>query len=136
MWNRPTVRAAPSGSGATRIRSPFTTTPRPDRSTTHRPVGVSTRPQWYGDTSSATRLSLHASDLPTSVITRLTTHLSFGGRPFLNSSCTAGRVAASSGSVWTGDASDRPGFGDTGLRRVTRNGPTFTVVSGSIHAGP
>src|SRR5262249_37684918 len=43
---RPIHSSAPAGNGETRIRSPFTTTPRPERSTTHSPFGVSTRPQW------------------------------------------------------------------------------------------
>ncbi|QJW94306.1 hypothetical protein FTUN_1826 [Frigoriglobus tundricola] len=90
--NRPTHSSEPWGSGATRIRSPFTTTPRPDRSTTHSPDGVETMPQWYGEMSSAVRWILQSAARPTSVSSRFTCHRSLARRPFRNSSATTGRV--------------------------------------------
>src|SRR5262245_9084093 len=68
--NRPIHNSVPLGRSETRIRSPFTTTPRPDRSTTHSPAGVCTTPQWYAAMSSAERRILHSGARPTSVTYR------------------------------------------------------------------
>ena len=102
MRNRPTHSSAPCGSGATRIRSPLTTTPRPDRSTTHSPAGVSTSPQWYAAMSSALRWILHSGDRPTRVISRLTDHRSLARLPLRKSRLTTGRVLPNAASDCSG----------------------------------